>query len=80
MARTVSMRASYANDSAFLIRFEAAILKDERRTEGWTREVRSHLQRLKELLLQAERENLEAEAKEGTPRGGRRRGDAARVE
>jgi hypothetical protein len=78
VARTVSMRASYASDSAFLIRFETAILKDTRRTEGWQREVRELLQRLKELLLLAERENLEAEA--STERRGRRRGDASRVE
>jgi len=79
VARTVSMRASYANDSAFLIRFGSAVLKDTRRTEGWKREVCSTLQRLKELLLVAERENLEAE-EANSSRGGRRRGDAARAE
>lgn len=80
MARTVSMRASYANDSAFLIRFEAAVLKDTRRTEGWLREVRGHLQRLKELLLVAERENLEAEEASSSERGKRRRGAAVAAE
>jgi len=76
VARPVAMRASYSNDAAFLIRFRAAVEKDTRRTPQWQRETCGIIQRLQELLLLAERENLEA-ADKARRKAQRRGGEAA---
>lgn len=52
------MRASYRDDAAFLLRLEAAVLKDERQPSGWRDETCQLLRELSLRLLKAEGENI----------------------
>ena len=53
MAKPVQIRASYRDDGAFLLRLEAAILKDDRQTEAWRKETCAMIRALNLRLLSA---------------------------
>lgn len=53
MAKPVQIRASYRDDGAFLLRLEAAILKDDRQTEEWRKETCAMIRALSLRLLSA---------------------------
>jgi hypothetical protein len=52
------MRVSYGPDAAFLLRLQAAVKKDTRRSPDWIREVSRCLNRVTSLFLEAEAKNL----------------------
>lgn len=54
MPRPVSVRTSYREDSAHLIRFEGAILRDEVLPEEWKREFAAMAHQLAIRSLQAD--------------------------
>jgi hypothetical protein len=58
MPRPVSMRASYGADASYLLRLQAAVKKDDRRTAEWTQKVLQCLNQVSTLFLQAEAEDL----------------------
>jgi hypothetical protein len=53
VAKPVSIRASYRDDAAFLIRLETAISKDDRQTEEWRKETCAQVRALSVRLLSA---------------------------
>lgn len=58
MPRPVSMRVSYRPDAAYLLRFQTAITKDTRRTAAWRRRVEYHVNKVVQLLLEAQAADL----------------------
>lgn len=61
MPRAVSMRASYGPDAAYLLRLQAAVKKDTRRSAAWTQKVLRALNQVSSLFLQAESDDLGTE-------------------
>lgn len=55
MPRPVSIRASYRDDASFLLRLEAAIVKDDRQTESWRNETAQMIRQLSMRLLEADK-------------------------
>lgn len=62
MGRKVDFRASYQADSAFLARLSVAIEMDKRQTADWKREMASHLNSARALLMEADARRLKSEA------------------
>ena len=54
MSRPVSIRVSYRDDAAYLIRLEAAVEKDDLQSEAWRRESVQMLRNLSLRLLEAD--------------------------
>lgn len=54
MPRAVAVRANYREDSAYLIRFESAILKDPDLPEDWRREFAQFVHTLATRCLEAD--------------------------
>lgn len=54
MARPVKIRACYREDSAYLIRFEGAVLKDAELPEGHREEMARTAHRLSILCMEAD--------------------------
>jgi hypothetical protein len=57
------MRVSYRDDAAFLLRLEAAVLKDTRQTEKWRKETGELVHALALRLLSVKMEAPVAEVK-----------------
>ncbi len=58
MPRPVAMRVSYGNDAAYLLRLQAAVKKDTRRSPAWIKDVSRCLNRVTSLFLEAEAKDL----------------------
>ena len=58
MPRLVQMRAMYRDDAAYLLRLEAAVAKDDRRTEAWRNRAIDHLHKAAIMFLEADSEIL----------------------
>jgi len=67
VSRPVSVKANYREDSAYLIRFESAVLKDPDLPEDWRREFAQDVHRLAAKCLKADdikgRRRVEADTK-----------------
>jgi hypothetical protein len=50
----VSIRVSYRDDAAYLLRLEGAVAKDDRQSDAWRRKVLHHLHAVATLFLQAD--------------------------
>jgi len=59
MPRLVQMRAMYRDDAAYLLRLEAAVAKDSRRTEVWRSRAIDHLHKAAIMFLEADSQILE---------------------
>ena len=59
MPRLVQMRAMYRDDAAYLLRLEAAVAKDDRRTEIWRSKAIDHLHKAAIMFLEADSQILE---------------------
>lgn len=57
MPKPVSMRVSYRDDAAYLLRLEAAVSKDTRQAEEWRRETCAQIKALTVRLLGAKIEH-----------------------
>jgi len=53
VAKPVQIRASYRDDAAFLLRLEAAVVKDDRQTDEWRRDTCAQIRSLSLRLLSA---------------------------
>ena len=72
MSRPVSIRVSYRDDAAYLIRLEAAIEKDDSQSKDWRQETAQMLRKLSLRLLEADGSRNKAKVKlrvEGDGRG-----------
>jgi len=58
MPRPVAVRVSYRADAAWILRFTTACSKDSRRTEAWKETISGHLNKVAQMLLEAEAEDL----------------------
>lgn len=58
MSRPVEMRASYDNDSGFLVRLSKAIERDVSQPDTWRREVQIQINSLVSLLLEANKRKI----------------------
>ena len=54
MSRPVSLRPSYRDDAAFLLRLEAAVGKDERQSATWRIGTQKLLRKISVRLLEAD--------------------------
>jgi hypothetical protein len=54
MPRPVAIRLSYRDDAGFLLRLEAAVVKDERQTTEWRDETARQIRQLSMRLLEAD--------------------------
>ena len=54
MSRPVSIRASYRDDAAYLIRLEAAVEKDDSLSKDWRQETAQMLRRLSLRFLEVD--------------------------
>jgi len=54
MSRPVSIRASYRDDAAYLLRLEAAVEKDDSQSKTWRQETAQKLRQLSLRFLEAE--------------------------
>ena len=54
MSRPVSIRASYRDDAAYLIRLEAAVEKDDSQSKDWRQETSQMLRKLSLRFLEAD--------------------------
>ena len=54
MSRPVSIRVSYRDDAAYLIRLEAAVEKDDSQSKDWRQETAQMLRRLSLRFLEAD--------------------------
>ena len=54
MSRPVSIRVSYREDAAYLIRLEAAVEKDDSQSKDWRQETAQMLRRLSLRFLEAD--------------------------
>ena len=55
MPRPVKIRVSYRDDASFLLRLEAAVVRDDRRPEEWKTETAGMIRQLAMRLLDAEK-------------------------
>jgi hypothetical protein len=55
MPRPVSIRVSYREDASFLLRLEAAIVKDTSQSEGWRKDTAQKIRHLALCLLEADK-------------------------
>lgn len=55
MPRPVSIRVSYRDDASFLLRLEAAVVKDTSQSEGWRKETAGMIRQLSLRLLEADK-------------------------
>ena len=55
MSRPISMRVSYREDASYLLRLEAAVLKDVSQSEGWRKTGASLSRQLSLHLLKADK-------------------------
>jgi len=56
MPRPVSMRASYRDDASYLLRLEAAVLRDSSQSEGWRKETALMTRQLALRLLEVDKD------------------------
>jgi hypothetical protein len=56
MSRPVSIHVSYRDDGGFLLRLEAAVLKDDSQSEGWRNETARMTRQLALRLLAANKQ------------------------
>ena len=63
MSRPVSIRVSYRDDAAYLIRLEAAVEKDDSQSKDWRQETAQMLRKLSLRLLEADGSRNKAKAK-----------------
>jgi len=54
MPRPVAIRVSYRDDAGYLLRLEAAVVKDERQTQEWRDDTARLTRQLSMRLLQAD--------------------------
>ena len=54
MSRPVSIRVSYREDAAYLIRLEAAVEKDDSQSKDWRQETAQMLRKLSLRFLEAD--------------------------
>ena len=54
MSRPVSIRVSYRDDAAYLIRLEAAVEKDDSQSKDWRQETAQMLRKLSLRFLEAD--------------------------
>jgi hypothetical protein len=54
MPRPVAIRVSYRDDAGYLLRLEAAVVKDERQTQPWRDETAKLIRQLSMRLLEAD--------------------------
>lgn len=59
MPRLVQMRAMYRDDAAYLLRLEAAVAKDNRRTDTWRSKAIDLLHKAAIMFLEADSQILE---------------------
>ena len=62
MPRPVSIRVSYRDDAAYLLRLEGAVSKDVRQSDSWRRLVLRHLHAAATLFLQADASGMDKES------------------
>ena len=55
MPRPVSIRVNYRDDASFLLRLEAAVVKDTSQSEGWRKETAQMIRQLSLRLLEADK-------------------------
>jgi rhodanese-related sulfurtransferase len=60
MSRPVKLRVSYRDDTAFLLRLEAAILKDVRQSVEWRNKIAGQARKLALELLDKEQPSVAA--------------------
>jgi hypothetical protein len=65
MSRPVSIRVSYRDDAAYLIRLEAAVEKDDSQSEAWRRESVQMLRNLSLRFLEVDGLRNKAKARAG---------------
>jgi hypothetical protein len=68
MSRPVSIRASYREDAAYLIRLEAAVEKDGSQSEDWRRETSQMLRKLSLRFLEADGSKTKAKGTGTVPK------------
>lgn len=74
MPRPVAIRVSYRDDAGYLLRLEAAIVKDERQTPEWRDETAKKIRHLSMRLLEADTsKKLEGDSTGGSRAVARRR-------
>ena len=70
MPRPVSMRASYRDDASYLLRLEAAVLRDSSQSEGWRKETALKTRQLALRLLEVDKDKtMFAGSGAGSPQG-----------
>lgn len=69
MPRPVAIRVSYRDDAGYLLRLEAAVVKDERQTQQWRDETARLTRQLSMRLLEADASKNMGGEKKG--KGGR---------
>jgi hypothetical protein len=78
MSRPVSLRPSYRDDAAFLLRLEAAVGKDERQSSAWRIGTQKLLRKISVRLLEADaQKNMGDDEGADKRRKTRRRASAA---
>ena len=70
MSRPVSIRVSYREDAAYLIRLEAAVEKDDSQSKDWRQETALMLRKLSLRFLEADGSKNKAKAAESVARSG----------
>jgi hypothetical protein len=74
MPRPVAIRLSYRDDAGFLLRLEAAVVKDERQSPEWRDETAREIRQLSMRLLQADAsKNMGSDSASGPKVAARRR-------
>ena len=58
MSRPVSIRVSYRDDAAYLLRLEAAVEKDGSQSKAWREETAQMLRKLSLRFLEAEKSKI----------------------
>jgi hypothetical protein len=69
MSRPVSIRVSYRDDAAYLIRLEAAVEKDDSQSKDWRQETALMLRKLSLRFLEADGSRNKAKKAEVVARG-----------
>jgi len=80
MPRPVSIRVSYRDDSAYLLRLEGAVSKDVRQSDAWRRLVLRHLHAAATLFLQADASGMDKESSRSAGKAVAKRGRSRRSE
>jgi hypothetical protein len=65
MPRPVAVRVDYRNDAGFLLRFDAAVSKDDRQTADWRKETSALIRQLVLRLLEADASRSTEKEKNG---------------